>query len=1183
MSYYFDIEDFGTYCRSYADAILKQMANEVKANKEKYYQQNGTYDGYTPKQETLFFTSDGSISIYLYNNDLGIKTLFDFGEYCCENRFAYILNTAKEKLGLFTNLDVTSFIWDAENQSCRWKPIQDVCEGIDIKKIVLNPIDDDGAAFIVENGDKTCDLKIEFSYLFKYDCDSLSSLLTKPDVNPETLEKIKYLENTLAKQKAECAEISDKIKATTLEYNKSYYSLENGGKFYCINEQNGGLSQLQALLGLLKYNKFINGEANSYTTNDFAQFMTLNNQSIQQNNKELMFECNVPYGYKSNLKLEINELTVEQTKCNDVVKKLEAELAATQTTTTTAVECSQPINALETFDASVTLDVIESDGSLTTVSEFDLFPQIGVGGLYQYLIDNQENSGFYFCSYPKPTETWTTGCTTLIAHELSYPNLTPDKEEDLNVSSCKIVKDSLLSGLLSESPFSTGPNDVSAFKQSLNKRIFSSNWLNFSVNVDDETIINLIKNKKIKISIKINNSCSNVCVYIDNIKLIKNCVDGNGKSITVNQSPGFELERVIDNKKSWVNNTVRVNRDFDIENISNLTVFRKTDYDVNDERLVINTKEIDLHINIASAIENDVQCFINDNPNILDSIPTNDCGCELYECYEDVFEIITYEDALNDGIIPAPVDPEDILTTARAVRDAWLKAWNQLMLATPPYLDLKDALYYPNPSEDVITVYKATRNAWIKALSSFNLASGGGFIEGLTVDGQLSISAINSYINKTYNNYEKIAPQMFNTKCGRIFKVISEGGYLYFVESPTKELKVYWANENFAPRNTTWIDLTAWVQEDYAPYVNTTPSFTMEKAPFFCKFMMPNNYQTNIQMLTFEYQTNNNTAHDVWTNPVEDTFFIEWDSAKGKCMTNKFKQVVGEQFSMNFPIISKNLWENYEYTVYSPECYIDVYLRNSGSTACTSCCSVDFTWPNVSADIATINRAHRDHTFKIINETKLAERTPLYNVYVVDPTTNMAPDETSGNIPVKVTTTIRKGARDGEIVYKEEYVVNDSGATCTLFDDTTGLKQLRVVVGIADPNSAYWNSNAYYWNYNGTGGCVTGDFGTILSGSTSGLPLAGASDNATDRNWDFDNNYYVHFDVVNTGTSQVYTVLNNDFNLKDRTLPIVPPASASTQTFDINTAISSINSFKTTILGQIQEDLDYALNNCTNC
>jgi hypothetical protein len=44
---------------------------------------------------------------------------------------------------------------------------------------------------------------------------------------------------------------------------------------------------------------------------------------------------------------------------------------------------------------------------------------------------------------------------------------------------------------------------------------------------------------------------------------------------------------------------------------------RQTNYDVNDERLVINTKEIDLDISIASAIETDVWSYIVDNPCLL--------------------------------------------------------------------------------------------------------------------------------------------------------------------------------------------------------------------------------------------------------------------------------------------------------------------------------------------------------------------------------------------------------------------------------------------------------------------------------------------------------------------------------------------------------------------------------------
>jgi len=145
-----------------------------------------------------------------------------------------------------------------------------------------------------------------------------------------------------------------------------------------------------------------------------------------------------------------------------------------------------------------------------------------------------------------------------------------------------------------------------------------------------------------------------------------------------------------------------------------------------------------------------------------------------------------------------------------------------------------------------------------------------------------------------------------------------------------------------------------------------------------------------------------------------------------------------------------------------------------------------------------------------------------------------------------------------------------------------GLRKIKVYVGITDPNSMYWNPNAFQDDL--INDCAsTSEFGTLLSGNTSTLPLAGASDNATDRNWRFDENYYVHFDVVNNNTGYVYEVTNNDYNLKDRVMPIVCPTSASTQTFDINSALNSINTHKTKMLSNIQEDLDWALNNCTDC
>ena len=90
--------------------------------------------------------------------------------------------------------------------------------------------------------------------------------------------------------------------------------------------------------------------------------------------------------------------------------------------------------------------------------------------------------------------------------------------------------------------------------------------------------------------------------------------------------PGFELDKIRDNKKSWINNTSLVNRDFEIFNAKGVNPIRQTNYDTEDERLVLNTKEIDLDINLAAAIETDVWCYISDNPCLLTGVS----NCVIY-------------------------------------------------------------------------------------------------------------------------------------------------------------------------------------------------------------------------------------------------------------------------------------------------------------------------------------------------------------------------------------------------------------------------------------------------------------------------------------------------------------------------------------------------------------------------
>jgi hypothetical protein len=81
-----------------------------------------------------------------------------------------------------------------------------------------------------------------------------------------------------------------------------------------------------------------------------------------------------------------------------------------------------------------------------------------------------------------------------------------------------------------------------------------------------------------------------IFVLLDNIELNREfTVVTDNKYIS--QSPGFNLERVIDNKKSWVDSTL--NRQSSISNNNGSNTIRQTNYNNND-RLVLNSKEVDL-------------------------------------------------------------------------------------------------------------------------------------------------------------------------------------------------------------------------------------------------------------------------------------------------------------------------------------------------------------------------------------------------------------------------------------------------------------------------------------------------------------------------------------------------------------------------------------------------------------
>jgi hypothetical protein len=384
---------------------------------------------------------------------------------------------------------------------------------------------------------------------------------------------------------------------------------------YCLTDL--GLQTWQTILGPTRYQQFILGDPNSYTC---ADVIALTQQS---NASQLFYSCDVPFGTKSQLLVQINQHMAQITELNNLLNEYETILIKLQnsfeTTITGTKGCQTSIEALESLDVEMHLDVVNDDNTLTSVFTYPIFPAINsTTNLYNYLTNNP-SSGFYICGDPSKDNPDLSNCTTLSLDGNIQPN----------VDSCNSIVDDLVNGLIKESgnPSNTIPYNA-----------FASPWLTYThviSNVTNPDIIAAITNKKIKISFRIKFSCVDFCLLLDNLVLDKTCKSVDRHDITISQNPGFDLKRVIDNKKSWIDTTTPTNREFLIAKNNGNNPIRQTDYNVNDERLVINSKEIDLDISIASAIETDVWCYLNDNP------------CLLTGCTETV---LPYEDPYSNQI-----------------------------------------------------------------------------------------------------------------------------------------------------------------------------------------------------------------------------------------------------------------------------------------------------------------------------------------------------------------------------------------------------------------------------------------------------------------------------------------------------------------------------------------------------
>jgi hypothetical protein len=261
------------------------------------------------------------------------------------------------------------------------------------------------------------------------------------------------------------------------------------------------------------------------------------------------------------------------------------------------------ITMFESIFAGMTINT-KNGASIDKVYEETIFNKIGIGNCYTYISSAGTDTGFYICG-DLSENTVTNDCLPLNLYSLKTNNGTLD---------CKNAQQFIVEGLFKQSGLAT--TDFDKFKFNINENAFASNWLNFKTEITDASVLSAITNQKIVLAIKVSGAPEYLSILIDNIELNKVCKKL-GKTTFLSSSPGFELDRIKDNKKSWVANTTRTHREFDINRYDDTLPIRQTDYYLDDERQVINTKEIDLDINLAHAVESDVWCYITSNPCIL--------------------------------------------------------------------------------------------------------------------------------------------------------------------------------------------------------------------------------------------------------------------------------------------------------------------------------------------------------------------------------------------------------------------------------------------------------------------------------------------------------------------------------------------------------------------------------------
>ena len=231
--------------------------------------------------------------------------------------------------------------------------------------------------------------------------------------------------------------------------------------------------------------------------------------------------------------------------------------------------------------------------------------------------------------------------------------------------------------------------------ESVVEQRFKKSWKRYTFILNSDLIQTFVR-----FNLNFQNFDFGLCTYIDNLKLSKLCTINQERCVIIPSKYGFELDKVIDNKKSWVYTEESLNRNYNYQG-------QETNYQDYDSRLIFNTKELELTINPVKYIESDVleyysyyskffanidQRYTELTMNRIQFESINVIGRQYIRQYPYLQSI--YEQYL-DGLDCAPTKALDYpygLEIINRTGDYWYSAVKQLIPATSIWNEAKHIL-----------------------------------------------------------------------------------------------------------------------------------------------------------------------------------------------------------------------------------------------------------------------------------------------------------------------------------------------------------------------------------------------------------------------------------------------------------------------------------------------------------